>query len=147
MTLSTRTTGLQLADALNTYTALEGVTCVRYDTINGGAMFMIYFLNQGLNYPLIEIDARLVTGTAVVSEVQMYQEGDLISGTFIVSTNMGVPGNQIYSEPLPYNASADQVAQAFMKMNSSYGPLIVSRTQNTINDQQTFVTYEVKNNP
>ena len=141
--LSTRITGLQLADALNAYTALENVTCVRYDTINGGAMFMIYFLNQGINYPLIEIDARSVSGTAVVSETQMYQEGDVISGTFIVLTNMGLPGNQLYSDPIPYNASADQIAQAFTKMNSSYGPLIVTRTQNTHNVQQSFISYEV----
>jgi hypothetical protein len=129
--ISTTATGAEMTAALNSMAVLDDVTVTRYETINNGAMFLIKFANHGSNYPLLEYDDRDVTGTAVQMEASIYQLGDMVSGTFVIATNVGLPANQVYSDPIPYNATAEFIAAAFEKMNASYVPMTVTRTESS----------------
>lgn len=126
--LSTNDTGVALTAALNTLStviALGGVAVTRYATPNKGAMFLVEFANTA-NVPLLTIDNTKLVATALSTSIATYQDGNTISGSFIISTNT-VDVAARYSTPVPYDASTADIALAIAELDISSAPVVVTR--------------------
>jgi hypothetical protein len=111
-----------------------GVTVSKYSTANDGAMFLVKFVSGSGDVPLLIMNDSLLAATVLNTAVDTYQDGATIGGSFIVASNIDMAEKDIgYSSALPYDASESAMAAALERLNSSFIPVIVKRTDGDVN--------------
>lgn len=119
--------------ALNNMSSISNIGKVevfKYVTINNGVMLLIKVINNtdGGNIPLFLLNSNNLYGTELYTNVDRYQDGNNIGGSFIITTNSNLNGNLFGSSTvLNYDATANDVKNALESLNSSFIPLTVTR--------------------
>ena len=112
--------------ALQQIPNLSTLQVVRHDSLNNGAMFLLYFpVELGDVSPIGLISS--LSGTALDIAIVTQQNGEGISGYFFIYS-YDSSGNRVSTDSLSPSISASLLATQIEGLNSSYGGLVVSRS-------------------